>query len=246
MPSSSRPGVFLSAEWRYLAFLNYVVDPAVLKPLVPGGTELDERNGQVFVSMVGFRFLKTRVLGIPFPFHQNFDEVNLRFYVRRRVPGGESWRRGAVFVREIVPRWFVATTARLLYNEPYFCCPMRHEVEQTAAAVRTEYRWRYRGRWNSLAVRAEGGEAQPIVVGSEADFITDHFWGYNQQRDGSTMEYELEHPRWRMWRAREHQFDCDVAALYGAQFVPFLQQPTSVFIADGAPVTVHRGTRLNH
>ena len=244
MFSSSRPGIFLAAEWRYLAFLNYEVDPNILAPLVPRGTELDERAGRVFVSMVGFRFLKTRVCGIPFPFHQNFDEVNLRFYVRRRVPGEEGWRRGTVFVREIVPRWFVATTARVLYNEPYFCCPMEHDVTPPPATVRTEYRWRYQGRWNTLAATAETAASQPIEVGSEADFITDHFWGYNRQRGGGTMEYEVEHPRWRMWPAREHSFDCDVERLYGTPFVPFLKEPSSVFIADGAPVTVRRGTRL--
>ena len=243
---ASQPAVFLSAEWRYLAFLNYEVDPAILVPHVPRGTELDERNGRVFVSMVGFRFLKTRVLGVPFPFHQNFDEVNLRFYVRRRLPGQEGWRRGTVFVRELVPRWFIATTARLLYNEPYLSCAMQHQVDHTAQEVRTEYRWRYRGRWNLLSVEAPGGEAQPIPVGSEANFITDHFWGYNRQRNGTTMEYQIEHPRWGMWPARSHGFDCDVAALYGPPFVPFLgREPSSVFVTDGAPVTVRRGQRLN-
>ena len=239
------PATFLTAEWRYLAFLNYEVDPVVLAPLVPAGTELDEREGRVFVSMVGFRFLKTRVCGVPFPFHQNFDEVNLRFYVRRRLPGQEGWRRGTVFVHEIVPRWFIATTARLLYNEPYLACPMQHEVDHTDAALRTEYRWRFAGRWNSLSVEAAGGEPGPIVEGSEADFITDHFWGYNRQRNGSTMEYEVQHSRWRMWPARSHHFDCEVGALYGPGFVPFLsREPSSVFIAEGAPVSIRRGEHL--
>ena len=242
---ASQPPVFLGAEWRYLAFLNYEVDPAVLAAHVPRGTELDDRDGRVFVSMVGFRFLKTRVLGIPFPFHQNFDEVNLRFYVRRRLPGQEGWRRGTVFVHEIVPRWFIATTARLLYNEPYLACPMQHAVEHTATTLRTEYRWKHSGHWNTLSAEGAGGEPQPIEAGSEADFITDHFWGYNRQRNGSTMEYQVEHPRWRMWMAHASHFDCRVAELYGPGFVPFLQgKPSSVFVAEGAPVTIRRGVRL--
>jgi len=32
---------FLTAEWRKLAFANYPVDPAVLQPCLPFGTELD-------------------------------------------------------------------------------------------------------------------------------------------------------------------------------------------------------------
>ncbi len=239
------PAIFLRAEWRYLVFLNYEVEPAILSRFVPAGTELDERDGRVFVSMVGFRFLKTRVCGLPFPFHQNFDEVNLRFYVRRRVPGVSNWRRGTVFVREIVPRWFIATTARLLYNEPYLARPMDHCIDHTAAALRAEYRWHYGGRWNSLWAESDGGEPQPIEPGSEADFITDHFWGYNRQRDGSTMEYEVEHPRWRMWNAGHTRLDCDVAKLYGAEFTPCLaKQPSSAFIAEGAPVSIRRGTKL--
>ena len=245
LPLNLLPATFLTAEWRYLAFLNYEVDPGILAPLVPSGTELDDRDGRVFVSMVGFRFLKTRVCGVPFPFHQNFDEVNLRFYVRRRVPGESGWRRGTVFVREIVPRWLVATTARWLYNEPYLCCPMAHGVDHHANTLRTEYRWRFGGRWQSLAVEADGGEPGPIPPGSEVDFITDHFWGYNRQRTGPTMEYEVRHPRWGMWTGRKYSFDCDVAKLYGPEFAPFLaREPASFFVASGAPVSIRRGERL--
>ena len=71
------PPVFLTAEWRYLAMLNYVVNPKVLAPFVPAGTELDSWAGKNFVSVVGFRFLNTRVLRIPLPFHRHFEEVNL-------------------------------------------------------------------------------------------------------------------------------------------------------------------------
>ena len=90
--------VFLTAEWRNLAMLNYEVDAGLLLPFVPAGTELDDWNGKVFVSMVGFRFLKTKLFGLTIPFHSNFDEVNLRFYVRRRE--GDEVRRGVVFIEE--------------------------------------------------------------------------------------------------------------------------------------------------
>ena len=225
--------------------INYEVDPAVLAPLVPAGTELDEFHGRVLVSMVGFLFLKTRVLGIPFPFHQNFEEVNLRFYVRRKAEGEDGWRRGAVFVREIVPRVVIATVARVLYNEPYLARPMQHRVEQSANATAAEYRWRHEGRWNALSVGAGGGEPAAVVPGSEEEFITEHYWGYNRQRDGGTMEYGVEHPRWRVWPAREHRLDCDVRGLYGERFVPFLSAPaSSAFLVEGSAVSVRRGRRL--
>ena len=51
-----------------------------------------------YVSLVGFRFLNTRVLGVSIPFHRDFDEVNLRFYVRRNI-GSEVRRESSSFVR---------------------------------------------------------------------------------------------------------------------------------------------------
>ena len=238
--------VFLTAEWRSLAMANYEVDPAVLARFLPAGTELDNFGGRMFVSMVGFRFLETRVFGVPFPWHRDFDEVNLRFYVRRRVAGEDDWRRGAVFIREIVPKFFIAAVARLLYNEPYLARPMRHEVETSPHFTRANYDWHYAGRWNTLSVVGEGGEAQPVAPGSEEEFITEHYWGYNRQRGGGTMEYAVEHPRWRLWRAKEHALNCDVAALYGPEFVPFLvARASSAFLVEGSQVSVRCGRRLS-
>ena len=241
----SESPVFLTAEWRSLAMVNYEVDPAVLTRFVPAGTELDDfGGGRVFVSMVGFLFLKTRIFGIPIPWHVNFEEVNLRFYVRRCVAGEQGWRRGAVFIREVVPRFAIATVARVLYNEPYLARPMRHRVATSPGSIDAEYRWRHAGRWNTLSVTTGGGEPRPAAPGSEEAFITEHYWGYNRQRDGGTMEYAVEHPDWRIWQATDHRFDCDVAAMYGPEFVRFLTQPSSAFLVEGSPVSVRRGKRL--
>src|SRR5687767_14420287 len=108
---------FLSAEWRYLAMANFRIEPAVLEPFVPRGTRLDMFHGEAYVSLVGFLFRDTRVLGFSFPRHRDFEELNLRFYVVRDVEG-ES-RRGVVFIKELAPRWAVCTIARALYNENY-------------------------------------------------------------------------------------------------------------------------------
>lgn len=90
--------------------LNYEIDPALLLPFVPKGTELDTWNDTMFASMIGFRFLDTRVLGMAIPIYRDFEEINLRFYVRRKADDG--WRRGVVFVKEIVPRLAIELTAR--------------------------------------------------------------------------------------------------------------------------------------
>ncbi|MCX6896122.1 MAG: DUF2071 domain-containing protein [Verrucomicrobia bacterium] len=230
--------IFLTAEWRMLAMLNFEIAPALLAPFVPAGTELDSWNGKTFVSLVGFRFLKTCVLGVPIPFHRNFDEVNLRFYVRRKAD--EGWRRGVVFIKEIVPRAAIAFVARNFYNEPYIALPMTHRLDSGSA----KYSWRFNGRSNSMKVVTRGA-ARPLREGSEAEFITEHFWGYTAQRDGATLEYRVEHPRWRVWEDCEAKLDCDVAGLYGWQFVAAMSaKPASAFLAEGSAVSVSKGARL--
>ncbi len=223
--------------------LNYVIEPSLLKEFVPAGTELDSWNGQTFVSMVGFLFLQTRVLGLPIPFHRNFEEVNLRFYVRRKAEDG--WRRGVVFIKEIVPRAAIAWAARNFYNEPYIALPMAHKTVGLSDSVRSvEYSWSFGGKQNALSIVTKG-KPEPLREGSEAEFITEHFWGYNAQRNGSTLEYRVEHPRWRIYQTAEARFYCDVAGLYGRQFCDCLSgKPSSAFLAEGSMVTVRKGARI--
>jgi hypothetical protein len=226
--------------------LNFEVDAAVVRPLVPAGTELDDWRGRTLVSLVGFLFLDTRVLGLRIPLHRDFEEVNLRFYVRRRA--SEGWRRGVVFIKELVPRAAIALAARVFYGEHYVAVPMSHRIEVVngeAGAVRhVSYRWRLDGRDHAMHVTARG-PAQEIAAGSEAEFITEHYWGYARRRDGRTVEYRVDHPRWRAWTAHEARFDGDAGRLYGEPFAEALKgPPASAFLADGSPVTVFWGTRL--
>jgi uncharacterized protein len=233
---------FLTARWIHLAMLNYEVDRRVVEPLVPCGTELDLHAGRCFVSIVGFQFLDTRVAGLPIPFHRHFDEVNLRFYVSRETAG--ELRRGVVFVKEIVPRHAIAWLANALYNERYVALPMSHDDGLAGARRSLEYRWRFKRRWCRLGIALDGEPFLP-EDGSEACFITEHYWGYTAQRDGTTLEYRVEHPRWRVWQGMRPAFECDVAALYGEGFASSLQgAPSSSFVADGSAVVVRRGAQL--
>jgi uncharacterized protein YqjF (DUF2071 family) len=226
---------FLTANWRYLAMLNFVVDPKILAPLVPPGTEIDFENGETFLSVVGFLFLDTRLLGLPIPLHRDFEEVNLRFYVRKK--SADTWRRGVVFVREFVPKRAIATIARTFYGEPYIALPMKHQIDHVDLKLSVEYSWRRGSKWESLRMSASG-EPQTIPAGSHAEFITEHYWGYTCFRGGCS-EYRVEHPRWKVWNAETFEFSADIAALYGEQFVePLSVTPRSAFIADGSPIQV--------
>ncbi|MGE3182630.1 MAG: YqjF family protein [Phycisphaerae bacterium] len=240
----SAPRVFLSAEWRHLVMVNYIVDPAILRALVPQGTELELWNGDAFVSVVGFLFQKTRINGVPVPFHQSFEEVNLRFYVRRLAEDG--WRRGVVFIRELVPKRMVAWVARTVYNEKYSYVPMSHEIQRTddGAVAHVRYSWKFRGATNAIRVDIAGAPT-PLIDGSEEEFIAEHYWGYATQRDGGTMEYHVTHPRWSVASASTSMLDCDVAALYGREFAePLSRAPSLAFYADGSAVEVYGGRRL--
>lgn len=243
----SMPRRFLSAEWRHLVMLNYAIDPEILAPLVPPGTELDSWGGTTFVSMVGFMFLRTRLLGFPIPFHQDFEEVNLRFYVRREAEG--EVRRGVVFVKEIVPKWAVSAVARWVYNENYEAFPMDSRIQLPDAPSgrkgEIDYGWGKRPARNSIRAEFDGVPEFPDV-GSEEEFITEHYWGYARQKNGPALEYRVEHPQWKVWRATSAKFECDVERCYGPSYCAALAaEPTSAFIADGSEVSVYRGVRIS-
>jgi uncharacterized protein YqjF (DUF2071 family) len=237
---------FLTATWRHLAMLNYEIDPRALLPLVPAGTELDDWQGRTYVSVVGFLFLDTRILGVGIPLHRDFEEVNLRFYVRRKVES--DWRRAVVFVKELVPRLAIALTARALYGESYAAVRMRHHIESDerdpTRPRAVSYSWWMRGRENRMEVSVDG-DSRDAAPGSEAEFITEHFWGYARRRGGRTTEYRVEHPRWPVCAATSSRLDCDVAGNYGSQFVESLgASPASAFLASGSQVAVFKGTIL--
>jgi uncharacterized protein YqjF (DUF2071 family) len=215
--------------------LNFVVDRKIVAPLVPPGTEIDYENGETFLSVVGFLFLDTRLLGLPIPLHRDFEEVNLRFYVRKK--SADTWRRGVVFIRELVPRRAIAVVARTFYGENYVALPMKHHIDHVDLKLSVEYSWRRGRKWESLKMSASG-EPQTIAAGSHAEFITEHYWGYTRVRAGCS-EYRVEHSRWKIWSAETFQLSADVAALYGEQFNETLSQPPrSSFIADGSPIKV--------
>jgi len=235
--------VFLSAEWRDLVMLNYEVEPGLLKRSVPTGTSLDSFQGRTYISLVGFRFYRTKLFGfIPVPFHADFDEVNLRFYVRRKEENDN--RRGVVFVAEIVPRRAIATTARIVYGENYTCLPMRHRIETHELKKAAEYEWQVDGQWCKLSAQTVGLPTQP-PEGSLEQFITEHYWGYSAQRGGGCLEYHVSHDPWRVWATTTAGFDGDSSTLYGRDLGTVLQRrPDCAFVADGSPVIVFKGNKI--
>lgn len=228
---------FLTAEWRKLAIANYSIDSDYLKNYIPFGTELDIWDDKCYVSLVGFMFMNTKLLGIPIPFHTNFEEVNLRFYVKRKE--GNTIKRGVVFIREFVPLLAPAILANLTYKEHYEAIPMEHKwINSTPLTV--EYNWKKLGKKHTFTLNADPAQ-KPLVEDSETEFITEHYWGYTKVDANKTFEYQVTHPRWNVYDVLNYSIDVDFDLLYGKEFA-FLNalSPDSVMLAEGSAITVEK------
>lgn len=231
---------FLTAEWRKLIMMNYPIDPEVLNPFIPNNVELDFYKGRTFVSLVGFLFQNVRVKGMKIPFHVNFEEVNLRFYVKYKDPD-KGWKRGVVFIKEIVPKPAISIVANTVYKEPYQSLPMGHDWDITEEKLHIAYKWKLK-EWHSFSVEALN-KPEPMVAGSEEEFIAEHYWGYTRKTSTVTAEYEVKHPSWITYPIKTYSINVNFEQVYGAPFA-FLDhsKPTSVFLAEGSEVSVHSGT----
>ena len=229
---------FLTAKWQDLIMANYVVAPKLLHERLPKGTSLDFHEGECFVSLVAFKFADTRVLGIPIPFHTNFEEVNLRFYVRREAK--KEIKRAVVFVKEIVPRFAISLVARTLYGEPYETWKMSHTQDENELS----YFWSNSNCKNRISV--EIGENMGVPAeNSQGEFIIEHYWGYTKRGDNRTDEYKVEHPKWELFDVNYAEIDVDFGKTYGQEFA-FLsdQQPKSILLAKGSNIAVYKGEKL--
>ncbi len=232
---------FIKAEWRKLVMANYEIDKTILESYLPFNTEIDLWKGRCYVSLVGFKFVETKIKGYAIPFHTNFEEVNLRFYVRYKDNG--EWKRGVVFIKEIVPKPTLTFVANVFYKENYETMRMNHSWETTNDTLSVEYKWKKKN-WNSIKVTTNK-ETFKIEAGSEEEFITEHYWGYTRINNKKTSEYGVEHPQWEVYNTEHYSIDVDFADIYGSHF-GFLknEKPISVFLAEGSEVKVKEARHI--
>lgn len=227
---------FLRAKWQNLIMANYEIDPAILLPYLPKGVELDTYHGKTLVSLVGFLFKDTSLFAVPMPLMGTFEEVNLRFYVVRKV--GNETRRGVVFVNETVPNKLVAWVANKLYKEHYTAIPTKHQWKLSPDKKEIQYQWKVQSNWQSLSVEASANK-QPMEAGSVEEFIFEHYYGYTKVSALQSIEYRVNHPSWEVNPIRSHQITCDFAAFYGEDFAPLNStKPHSVMLAEGSAISV--------
>jgi len=238
---TAKKGVFLTAEWRKLALAQYAVDEQILLKYLPPHTELDSWNGKYYGSLVGFMFMNVKLLGFNIPFHTNFEEVNLRFYVRYK--DGKEWKRGVVFVKEIVPLPAITFVANTIYKEKYQTLPMKHVWVEQENQLEVDYLWKSE-TWHNFQITANA-KAEEIAPGSEEEFITEHYWGYTKIGHNKTSEYGVEHPRWQVYPIKSYKINVNFGINYGNDFA-FLNhaEPDSVFLAEGSEIRVLKGKRF--
>lgn len=235
--NSVNKSVFLTADWKLLAMANYEADPGLIKGRLPAGTEPDFFNDRFYISLVGFRFENIRLKGFRIPFHTHFPEVNLRFYVRYKE--NNTWKRGVVFISEIVPKPAISWVANTVYKENYQTYPMRQTYIAYGNELETGYSWKKAGHWNHIKVTAA---KNPVILqeGSFEEFITEHFWGYAAGADGRTREYQVAHPRWNLLPVNRYEIKCDFGDIYGQAFSSLTDiKPVSVFLAEGSAIEVY-------
>lgn len=234
----NKKNIFLSANWEYLAMLNYTIPDEVLLAYLPKGTQLDKWNGHAMVSVVGFLFNNTKVFGCKWPWHTHFEEINLRFYIK--YYDGKIWKRGVAFISEIVPKPIIALTANFLYNEHYTYMPTKHHLTINNEFIEVDYHWKNKKIWNKLSITALN-KPQIILPDTEEEFIFEHYWGYNQQNKNTLIEYGIVHKRWQVYPVLTHNLEANISDLYGENFQLHLnRKPDSVFLAQGSAVVVNK------
>jgi uncharacterized protein YqjF (DUF2071 family) len=227
---------FLKAKWQNLIMVNYEIDPKYLIPYLPNGVDLDYYNGKTYISLVGFLFKDTSLFKIPIPLLGTFEEINLRFYVKRKI--GNEVKRGVVFINETVPNKTVAWIANKLYKEHYSAIPTKHTWKIDAKYKEIEYQWLVNKKWNYINVLATTN-AIKMKVGSIEEFIFEHYFGYTKVNTTQSIEYKVNHPSWFVNEIKEYNLNCNFSDFYGKDFeILNSTNPDSVMLAEGSAVSI--------
>lgn len=228
----------ITAAWTNIAVVTWEVEPDLLAPYVPPTLSLNLRDSMAFVSLVGLQFSNLRVRGVRVPGHQHFDEINLRFYVRK------TGYQGVTFIREYAPRPLAALMARILYSEPYRAAPVRGRITADEATIVAGYEIDYGGRTSQFSLTGQRPPVRPDNTTLE-HFLLEQHWGFTTTRGGQMMRYEVEHPVWHIYPIVSYTLDFDFAAVYGPKWAVLGEsEPRSLVLATGSDVTISRPRRI--
>lgn len=232
----------LTCEWRKLAFANYIVPPEIVEKYLPAHTKIDFYNGNCVVSLVGFEFRNVEMAGVKVPFYSDFEEINLRFYVKRF--DGSKWRKGTVFISEIVNKSALGILANTLVRENYQILPTAREIKETENELDVKYSWTFNKEDYHFSVKSDR-LASPYTENSEADFILNRLYGYGKIDDKTSNEYDISHSSWSTYRVDEYSIHVDFARQFGAEFSMLSSTtPHSVMLSEGSKVEIKGISRI--
>lgn len=222
-PRPVRP-TLMTQSWRHITFLHWRVDPDVVRPLLPLGTEPDVFDGAAHVGLVAFRVTWVRMgTGPLLPFGNSFDEINVRTYA---VDG--LGRRSVVFLSLDVSAPLAVLAARLGLRLPFFLAELSVDTRGNTVTYRCRRRWPGRDAPRSAtSVRVGSVLREP----TELDRFLTARWGMHFSWCGHTVHLGNTHPSWSLHRAELLELTDELVAAAG---LPVLgTAPVSVRYASG-------------
>jgi len=222
----------LSMRWDDLLFAHWPVDPEVVEPTLPDGLDVDTRDGDAYLGVVGFQMASIRPRGVPVGL--SFPELNLRTYVRADDGPGVYFYNLDAADRVGVP------IARTLFKLPYY----RAEMRMTARGDRVDFRSRRTHR--GVPPARFDATYQPTGTPTTADpdslvaFLTERYRFYTESERGHIYRGDIEHPPWRVCDAT---LDCRENTLFEANGFDRPDGVPLVHYSPGSDVTaglIHR------
>jgi uncharacterized protein len=229
-PLPRRPWL-MRQTWHDLLFAHWPVEPALLRPLVPGSFELDTFEGAAWVGVVPFWMSGVALRGLPaLP---AFPELNVRTYV---TAGG---RAGVYFFSLDAASSLAVWGARTFLNLPYFRARM-----SVSLPAEVQYTSRRHGSGGAAEFRAsyqpDGAPFHP-ADGTLEWFLTERYCLYHLDRRDTPTRLEIHHPRWFLQRA---QASIEVNTMGRVNGVELPARPPFLLFAKRQDMVAWRPERL--
>lgn len=168
-------------EWNNAIFLHWQVDLSELKKIVPKELEIDLFDGKPWVSVVAFTMEKIRPKNLPpFPPISDFDEINIRTYVK------SSHKTGVYFLSIEGGSYLSCKIAKGISELPYRFSKIKR--------TENEYRSRNSEFKDELDIQFKVGNE--IREKTELDTWLTERYALFQDTPKSINEFEIHHLEW--------------------------------------------------
>jgi uncharacterized protein len=200
--------VLFDQRWTDLAFLHWPVDPDVVAPYLPRGTEPDVIDGVTYVGLIPFHMRGAGAgRGHPTEYLGDFLETNVRLY---SVDATD--RHGVVFRSLEASRLATVLAARWGYRLPYVWSRMRVERYGDVWTWSSVRRWPHRGLRTQIAIRVGA-----VVAPTPLDIWLTARWGLHHRVAGRTIWTPNEHEAWPLRTAEVIELSDELVSAAGIE-----------------------------